>query len=74
MRKPFAKVAVDSYVSDNLEDSKIIELSEIDPKTVTKVLYKDLPSKDMSGYPVASNFVNKKGKEYTFLEYEKLFK
>lgn len=72
MRKPFAKVAVDSYVSDNLEDSKIIELSEIDPKTVTKVLYKDLPSKDMSGYPVASNFVNKKGKEYTFLEYEKL--
>ena len=72
MRKPFAKVAVDSYISENLEDSKIIDLKDIDPKTVTKVLYKDLPKKVMNGYPIASNFVNKEGKEYTFLEYEKL--
>lgn len=72
MRKPFSKEVANRYISDNLENSSVIELSEINPKQVTKVLYKDLKNKEMHGYPVASNFVDSKGNEYTYNEYVNL--
>lgn len=62
----------ESYIEEYLESSKSVDYSEIIGKYgVEAVLYKDLPKKEMDGYPFASDYVAKDGTTYSveqFLE------
>ena len=51
------------YIDEYLESSRIInytDLSDMGEDTFT-VLYKDLPKREIVGYPFASDYVSKEG-------------
>ena len=59
------------YIDEYLESSRIInytDLSDMGDDTFT-ILYKDLPKREIVGYPFASDYVSKEGMTYTVDEF-----
>lgn len=65
---------VDEYINEYYECSKKIKYTELTKDNgLSKALYKDLPNTEMSGYPIASDFLSEiDGNSYSIDEYEKL--
>lgn len=59
------------YIEDYLESSRIINYTDFDlmGDDVFTVLYKDLPKKEINGYPFASDYVSKDGMTYSVDEF-----
>lgn len=54
------------YIDDYLESSKIVNYTDMDKiGGAFTVLYKDLPKREIIGYPFASDYVSKEGMTYT---------
>ncbi len=61
------------YIEDNLNDSKRIDYTELTKKDgLVTILYKDLATTEMQGYPIASDFVGPNGETYTVKDYDTL--
>lgn len=58
------------YIDDYLESSKIVNYTDMDKiGGAFTVLYKDLPKREIIGYPFASDYVSKEGMTYTVDEF-----
>ena len=58
------------YIEEYLESSRIINYTDLGAMgDAFTVLYKDLPKKDIIGYPFASDYVSKEGMTYTVDEF-----
>ena len=74
-KKSYTELIREEYSQKYLEMSKKISYLDLLERDDCEVaLYKDLPSTNIDGYPVASDFVDKDGKSYNNEEYLKLDK
>ena len=71
-RKPYSKTVIENYVAKNLENTSIVSFLNFQDKRLQKVFYDDLPNTIMNGYPFSSDFVDDKGKSYTYNKFESL--
>lgn len=61
------------YIDRYLESAKRIDYTDLtQAQGCSRVLYEDLPDTEMSGYPVASDFVTPDGKTYSGEEFRNL--
>lgn len=72
MRKTYSELVTNKYVSRNLEDAKLFEYLDFKDKNLESYYYDELNDTVVNGYPISSDFVDKKGNVYNFLEYEKI--
>lgn len=71
-RKTYSEMITSKYVKSNLEDAKLFDyLDYKDPQLETHY-YDELNNIEVKGYPFSSDYVDKKGHVYNFLDYEKM--
>ncbi len=69
----FTEQMTADYVEHFLENSKKIHYTELGEKSrIETILYKDLPDREVSGYPFASDYVDKDGHVYSVKEFDAL--
>ena len=72
IKTPYSKLISDEYVKDNMECSDIVSFLDYQTPNVSRIFYEDLSANNVKGYPFASDFVDSKGKSYTYEEFEQL--
>lgn len=69
----FTEQMTADYVEHYLENSKKIHYTELTEKSkIETILYKDLPEREVSGYPFASDYVDQDGHVYSVKEFDAL--
>ena len=72
-KQPIINKVIDSFSNNVYEDSKCIKLRQlIEEKEIESYFYDELNEKEVSGYPIASEFVDSKGNSYDMNEYNEL--
>ena len=74
-KQPIINKVIESFSNNVYEDSKCIKLRQlIEEKEIESYFYDELNEKEVSGYPIASEFVDSKGNSYDMNEYNELSK
>ena len=71
-RRSFAELVSEKYIKSHLEDTEIISYLDYRQSGYCSYFFDELSKTNVSGFPFSSDFVNKKGKVYSFMDYEKL--
>ena len=73
-RRSFAELLSEKYIKSNLEDTEIISYLDYRQKGYASYFYDELSKTNVKGFPFSSDFVDKKGKAYSFMDFENLSK
>ena len=71
-RQPFSKTISDKYIKDNLENNEIISFLNYQEPGVQNIFFDELNNREVNGFPFSSDFVDKNGNSYSYIEFAKL--
>ena len=59
--KPFSQTAMERYISEYMEDSRLVDIADLTPYGLKSYFFDELGKNEVKGFPVGSDFVGPNG-------------